>query len=669
MTLLVPPVMFHIPLTPGSSMRRAALPLLALAVTAAARAQAPKITPDGDPSVNSDTIYKLAVNPKQYTDQPYVFLLDDGVVRYETDGSGSQTYRQVVQILTPEGAERWGEESFGYSKDREKLTINWVRVLDSTGKVISSKPVHEQESLAPVAMEAPVYSDRMIHRVSLGGVAPGTIVDYSYTVETTSPLIPGDIFTSWSVITGRQTQRSRYVLDLPEKMKPRILERHLTFKRQETTAKGRRVYTWATQDVKKIDPEPLAPDSVYGESIIIASRLTWGDVGKWYAGLAKGRYALDSQIDRRTQEVLAGARTRDDTLSRIYRWVAQDFRYVSLSLGIGGYQPHMPSMVFENKYGDCKDKATFFVAVVRKLGYSAYPVLLSADGGVDSTIPSAHQFDHMIAAVAKPGGGWQFLDLTAEIVPFGDMPPGEQGEFGLLVRDDGAATPVTFPELASNANRATSSIVGDLLPEGGFSGRWTYAATGNNQYEMREAMSSTTKPDSAAMARKTQQVANSIVEGSTGDSLQLFEGRDLNAVPRYSVVIHGGKMFTDAGGTILLDLPLANFAPNRLISSLEARGARKMPISSTQVWGPDDRTQEMRLTLPEGWKVRLPRNVEAKSIYGEYTAVYEQNGRELHVMRRRTGTTGVFGADTYPQLLDFLKAIQKDDVKVIVLEK
>ena len=90
----------------------------------------------------------------------------------------------MLQILTPEGAEAWGEQQFGYSKDREKLTINWVRVLDSTGKVISSKPVHEQESLAPVAMEAPVYSDEMIHRVSLGGVAPGTIVDYSYTVET-----------------------------------------------------------------------------------------------------------------------------------------------------------------------------------------------------------------------------------------------------------------------------------------------------------------------------------------------------------------------------------------------------------------------------------------------------------------------------------------------------
>ena len=669
MTTARPPLILHIPHTIGIRMRRAPLAFLALAVAVSARAQAPKITPDGDPSVNSDTIYKLAVDPKQYSDQSYVFLLDDGVVRYESDGSGSQTYRQVVQILTPEAAEQWGEQSFGYSKDREKLTINWVRVLDTTGKVISSKPVHEQESLAPVAMQAPVYSDRMIHRVSLGGVAPGTIVDYSYTVETLSPLIPNDILTSWSVMTGRQTQRSRYIVDLPEKMQPRIVERHLTFKRQETTAKGRRVYVWATQDVHKTDPEPLAPDSVYGESITIASRLAWGDIAKWYAGLAKGRYALDSQIDKRTAEVLAGARTRDDTLSRIYRWVAQDFRYVSLSLGIGGYQPHMPSMVFDNKYGDCKDKATFFVAVVRKLGYSAFPVLLSADGGVDSMMPSAHQFDHMIAAVAKPSGGWQFLDLTAEIVPYGDLPPSEQGEFGLLVHDDGTATDVTFPELPASANTATSTIVGELLPDGGFNGKWTYAATGNNQYEMREQMSGSTKPDSSALARRAQQVANSIVEGSTGDSLTLFEGRDLNAVPRYSVVIHGGKMFTDAGGTILLDVPLANFAPTRLISTLEARGPRKMPISADRVWGPDERVQEMRLTLPPGWKARLPHDVEAKSIYGEYSATYEQVGRELRIVRRRGGTTGVFGADTYPQLLEFLKAIGKDDVKVIVLEK
>ncbi|HUO52371.1 MAG TPA: DUF3857 and transglutaminase domain-containing protein, partial [Gemmatimonadaceae bacterium] len=626
-------------------------------------------TPAGDPSVNSDTIYKLVVNPKQYADQPYVYLLDDGVERYEADGSGSATYRQVIQVLTPEGAETWGEHSFGYSPERQKLTVNWIRVLDSTGKVISSKPVHEQESLAPVAMEAPVYSDRMIHRVSLGGVAPGTIVDYSYTVETTKPLIPNDFLTSWSVRTGLQTQRSRYILDIPAKLDPHIVERHLTFKRQEVEVKGRKVYTWATQDIKKTDPEPYAPDSVYGEGITIASRLTWGDVAKWYAGLAKGHYQLDSAIDKRTAEILAGAKTRDDTLSRLYRWVAQDFRYVSLSLGLAGYQPHMPSMVFENKYGDCKDKATFFVAVARKLGYEAYPVLLSADGGIDTLIPSAHQFDHMIAAVAKPGGGYQYLDLTAEIVPFGDLPPDEQGEFGLLVKDDGTGIDVRFPEVPASQNKSITTIAGELMPDGGFNGKWTYLVTGNNQYSLREDLSGSTKPDSADLARRTLKVANSIVEGSRGDSLKLFEGRDLTAKPEVSVLIRGGKMFTDNGGTLLLDIPIANFSLTRTLSSLEERGPRKEPISSDKVWGPDEAVQELRLTLPAGWKAKLPPNVSAKSVFGAYEATYTLTGRELRIVRRRSGTTGVFGADKWGELLDFYRAISKDDVKVIILEK
>jgi hypothetical protein len=106
-------------------------------------AQSPRVTPAGDPSVKSDTIYSLAVKPADYADQPYVYLLDDGIEKLEADGTGTRTYRQIIQILTPEAAERWGEQSFGYSTDREKLTLNWARVLSTDGKVITEKPVHE----------------------------------------------------------------------------------------------------------------------------------------------------------------------------------------------------------------------------------------------------------------------------------------------------------------------------------------------------------------------------------------------------------------------------------------------------------------------------------------------------------------------------------------------
>jgi len=116
--------------------------VLLLTLTAPALAQAPRITPAGDPTVKDDTIYRLAVNPADHADDDYVYLLDDGVVRLEADGRGSRTYRQVVQIFTREAAETWGEQSFSYVSGRERLTLNWVRVVKPTGEVISARPTH-----------------------------------------------------------------------------------------------------------------------------------------------------------------------------------------------------------------------------------------------------------------------------------------------------------------------------------------------------------------------------------------------------------------------------------------------------------------------------------------------------------------------------------------------
>jgi len=116
-------------------------------------AQAPVTTTAGDPSVRNDTIYALAVKPADYPEEQYVFLLDDGVVRLEADGRGTRTFRQVAQILTQDGVESWGELRFSYSGSREKLTVNWARVLRPDGTVVSARPTHEQESEVPAALE------------------------------------------------------------------------------------------------------------------------------------------------------------------------------------------------------------------------------------------------------------------------------------------------------------------------------------------------------------------------------------------------------------------------------------------------------------------------------------------------------------------------------------
>ena len=181
-------------------------------------------------------------------------------------------------------------------------------------------------------------------------------------------------------------------------------------------------------------------------------------------------------------------------------------------------------------------------------------------------------------------------------------------------------------------------------------------------------MSGSTKPDSATRARTTLAIANSIFEGSAGDSLQLFDGRDLSAEPKVSLLIRHGKAASDAGGTEILTIPIKSFAVPSYVSALEARGPRKLPIDARKVWGPRTESEDLTLTLPVGWKAKLPASDTAMSVFGSYVSEYTQKGQVLYIARRVTGAEGVQPASKNDELLAWLKKMSADDAKYVILE-
>src|SRR5256885_12735217 len=235
--------------------------------------------------------------------------------------------------------------------------------------------------------------------------------------------MPGVFQRGGGVTGGRLPRRSRYVLDVPASLAVRIKEVNRTFPRKVVEARGRRVYTWATADVPKIEREPFSADSNgIDQYIDVAAPMQWGDVARWYGTLSRDRYDVTPVLDSALASVVANARTLDDSLRALHRWVAQDFRYVSLSLGIGGFQPRLPAAVLATRYGDCKDKATLFIALARRFGLRAYPVLLSSTGGIPRDRPSALAFAHLIACRGR-SGPHLYLAPTSQLTPLGPLPP------------------------------------------------------------------------------------------------------------------------------------------------------------------------------------------------------------------------------------------------------
>lgn len=165
---------------------RAAVAALLVASALRAGAQAPVVTASGDPSLRSDSIYKLAIDKPEYPDQSTLVLLDDGIVRLEKDGRASRTYHQIIQILAEKAVENYQEHSFSWVPGRQALRINWFRVVLPNGTVVSDKPSQTQDSDVPAEMSDPVYSDERVRRLSISGVKVGTLVDFCYTIDDTA---------------------------------------------------------------------------------------------------------------------------------------------------------------------------------------------------------------------------------------------------------------------------------------------------------------------------------------------------------------------------------------------------------------------------------------------------------------------------------------------------
>ncbi len=650
-------------------LRTLALSALAVLCTRTAWAQTSAST-SPLPLVPSDSVLRLAVDPARAVGQPLVVLLQESSFRVEADGRWQQRNRRAVQVVDESAARGLAEQAFAFASSHQTLTIEWVRVLRTTGVVVANKPAQLQDADVPAAMANPIYQDQRVRRLSLAGVTAGTVVDIAWSVkESASPRV-GDFLFRAGLNGPVAIRRSLIELDVPEGYAPTIVERNLTVPRRDDIANGRRRYTWAASDLPGIRGEPFAADSNgVVQTITVAPRSTWTEIARWYHGLSKDRYALSATAATRVDSLVraSGARTMLDTVRAVHRFVAQDIRYLSVALGMGSYQPRTPDDVLATSLGDCKDKATLFVAALRRYRIAANTVLLSLSPRPDPNVPTVFQFNHAIAAV-RDGAGWVYTDLTAESIPYGELPDAYQGSFAIIVGEDGAAQRITLPVRPTEQNVSSLQLTMLLGADGRATGRAVERAQGSPTYAMRMGLS--TPLDStrrAAFSRSiTQRLFGSERSGTARiDSLVLFNGRDLSAPAQLSYTVSSDALIRTIGTTKLLAIPSVVRGPARSVRAalreLESRGARQLPIDAGQILAPMANVTEWIVTLPPGWTVELPANVSATSFFGSYSSTWSQNGRELRQVRRLQGQRGIFGPERIAEVLVWLRTVGADD--------
>jgi transglutaminase-like putative cysteine protease len=183
--------------------------------------------------------------------------------------------------------------------------------------------------------------------------------------------------------------------------------------------KGERMtYSFVKNNIRPINQEARQVAlSDIAPKLLMSTSPDWKAKSLWFNKVNEdyGSFAATPEIKAKVNELLIGATTEIDSISKLTHWCADNIRYSGISMGPGeGFTLHKGEMTFLDRCGVCKDKAGMLITMLRAAGFESYPAMTMAGSRIDY-IP-ADQFNHSVTVVKLHSGKYKMLDPTW--VPF-----------------------------------------------------------------------------------------------------------------------------------------------------------------------------------------------------------------------------------------------------------
>jgi hypothetical protein len=160
---------------------------------------------------------------------------------------------------------------------------------------------------------------------------------------------------------------------------------------------------------------PYVPGRFSHKLIQVSSFPDWNAVAEPLVPLftAARQIPDSSPLIKLADKIAAAHKDPAQQMLAVLRSAQDDVRYVALVLGEGNYKPMTADEVWKQRYGDCKGKTAFILALLDRLHIAAEPMLasVSLDDTLGNRLPTLAMFDHVFVR-AHVGGETYYLDGT-----------------------------------------------------------------------------------------------------------------------------------------------------------------------------------------------------------------------------------------------------------------
>lgn len=498
--------------------------------------------------------------------------------------------------------------------------------------------------------------------------------DYPYTVEYEVEVkMNGTMFyPEWAPQPREHlaVQQSSYTFTCPEDYEFRFKPYQLDKEPVITKDKGSKSYTWELKNLPAIVREPYSPGMRNVAPLLLlgptlfemqnykGNMATWEDLGKFIYTLKEGRDQLPENIKQKVKELVAKETDTYNKIRVLYEYLQANTRYISIQLGIGGWQPFDAKYVADKKYGDCKALTNFMYALLKEAGIpSLYAVIGSGSGREDifTDFPSS-QFNHVILAVPM-AKDTVWLECTSQIEACGYLGRFTGNRHALAVDEKGGKL-IKTPYYGAADNKQIRNIKAQLLDDGTLDLNVHTTYTGTQHERPRSLINFLTKD-------KVKEYLDEQLDFPTYEVLDFKYKENKQRIPEVEEQLTiEARSYASATGKRLFILPNIMSRDGRKLST---DSARKYPIVLMEPYTDID---SISIELPKGFKTEsMPKPATIKSRFGEYFSEVKMEDNRLKYYRKIVRVDGKFPAETYNELVEFLDAVYKADRNRVVLVK
>gem|GEM_PF-5203353 len=390
-----------------------------------------------------------AANPQ---DADVVIRNYDMTVEVHASNRASATYDITYQVFNPKGLKR---VQFARVTDSfRSLSQFSAFYYDEGGKVLERFGMGDLEWKSLISGYS-LYEDNKVHFLPTSNVSAYPVtVKYTYKVELKSSFHLPDFIPVQAY--GFGLEKGTFTLKDNAKHPTQFRLKNWSGTKRQVLESN--VYSWSLKNVPPLKREPLTlPLTQLIPSIELApstfkmgksegSFQSWQTFGIWISSLFEQGEPLPEEAILEVQQLVQGVSSTEEKARIIYDYLQENTRYVSVQLGIGGYQPSSAKEVAEVRYGDCKALSNYMVHLLKTVDIEAHSALVYSGKDRFKSVPDfpANQFNHVIVCLPNNGDSL-WLECTSSTLPFNFLSPGTLDRYALLM-DGTASSLVRTPE-------------------------------------------------------------------------------------------------------------------------------------------------------------------------------------------------------------------------------